>query len=87
MAAGKPVVVSNAAPLERIVRQTQCGVVYKDYDNASLIAAIRTLEDPERRSILGENARRAVNERYNWSHDKRVMLDAIASLKASSQRR
>lgn len=37
---GKPVIVSNAKPAERIVREERCGMVFKEKDVEDLACAI-----------------------------------------------
>lgn len=78
MAAGKPVIVSDAIPTARIVRETQCGLVYPSRDPQALASAIRQLEDPDLRRELGANGRRAIESRYNWRHDEETLI-AVAN--------
>jgi glycosyltransferase involved in cell wall biosynthesis len=77
MAAGLPVVTSDAAPFARIVRESACGEVFASRDAADLARAVLALRNPAVRARYGENGRRAVLERYNWEHDSVELLSSI----------
>ncbi|MBZ5638250.1 MAG: glycosyltransferase family 4 protein [Acidobacteriia bacterium] len=77
MACAKPVLVSNATPLERIVTAEDCGRVFRDGDIAGIANQIRALLDPELRRRLGANGRSAVERRYNWGRDMETALAAV----------
>jgi glycosyltransferase involved in cell wall biosynthesis len=66
MAAGLPVVSSNAAPCERIVTETGAGIVFPSRDVAALAAALLKMSDPSRRRELGSAGQEAVGTKYNW---------------------
>ncbi|HEV2643965.1 MAG TPA: glycosyltransferase, partial [Candidatus Elarobacter sp.] len=80
MAAGLPVVTSDAAPCERIVHETGCGEVFASGNAEAMAAAIRRATDPSRSARLGDAGVRAVLGRYNWEHDTEVLLAAVESL-------
>jgi len=65
MALGRPVLVSDCAPLARIVHDTGSGEVFTSGDAADLAAKALTLADPERARVCGEAGRSAVCSRYN----------------------
>ena len=71
----KPVVVSNTGPMMRIVNDAECGLVFKERDPQSLAETIIQLADDNLRQRLGENAKRAVEDRYNWKETVRTLLD------------
>jgi glycosyltransferase involved in cell wall biosynthesis len=77
MAAGKPVLVSNVKPMERMVQETDSGLIYKDYDKESFVSQLAKLQDMEVRNKLGRNGAKAVQEYYNWDNDSAVMLKGI----------
>ena len=67
MAAGLPVVASNLPQMREIVEGSGAGVTVDSRDIGSLSTALRELlNDPDRLAAMGESARRAVAERYNW---------------------
>lgn len=82
MVMGKPVVVSSAKPLRRVVESSQAGEVFASGDAASFAASVLRLTDPERRRALGENGRRAVLERYNWATESRELVRLYAEVAA-----
>ncbi len=77
MSLGKPVIVSNARPTERIVTQERCGLVFPDRDAAGLAEAILALRDPAVREEAGRRGREAILHRYNWEADERQLLTAV----------
>ena len=77
MAIGKPVIVSNARPVERVVIEEGCGVVFRDRDPKSLAEAIMTLSEERVRRVLGQRGRMAVIEKYNWALEEAKLLDAL----------
>ena len=77
MSMGKPVIVSNAAPTERIVMDEQCGIVFKDRDPKSLAEAIIKLSDRNTQECQGKRGRDAVRRKYNWGVDENRLLTAI----------
>src|SRR5439155_14478133 len=61
MAMGKPVVSTDCAPLERVIKETECGLTFASGDVAGLQAALRTLlSDASQSFIKGQNGRKAV---------------------------
>lgn len=70
MASRKPVLVSDVAPLARVVRDADCGVVVPAGDEAAVAARLADLAgDADRRTRLGANGRTAVEETYNWERE------------------
>ena len=74
MMLGKPVVVSNTRPMMRIVNDAECGLIFKERDAQSLAETIIQLADDDMRRRLGENAGRAVEDRYNWKKTVQALL-------------
>ncbi|HYI66930.1 MAG TPA: glycosyltransferase family 4 protein [Candidatus Limnocylindrales bacterium] len=67
MAAGLPVVASNLPQMREIVEGSGAGVTVDSRDITSLSATLRELlGDRDRLAAMGDSARRAVEERYNW---------------------
>jgi glycosyltransferase involved in cell wall biosynthesis len=81
MAAGLPVVSSNAAPCERILRETSAGETFVSGDSAGIARAIEAVADPTVGAEMGAAGRRAVKERYNWEHDTDVLLGVFDRIK------
>jgi glycosyltransferase involved in cell wall biosynthesis len=79
MACAKPVVVSDAAPMERIVREASCGLVFRAGDAESLAQAIaRMAQDPAGLEQMGRWGAEAVRRRFHWERDAQVLRDAVA---------
>lgn len=79
MSKGKPVIVSNAKPVERIVREEQCGIVFQEQDSEDLARAIVTLEPELVRTAMGRRGRDAIARKYNWSVDEQRLYLALES--------
>ncbi|HJH25273.1 MAG TPA: glycosyltransferase WbuB [Methanophagales archaeon] len=82
MACGKPVVVSNFPEIKKIVEEEHCGILV-DPTNVNEItdAILYLLEHPEEAKKMGENGRRAVEERYNWARMEEKLLTLYEGLK------
>jgi glycosyltransferase involved in cell wall biosynthesis len=79
----KPVVVTDVGPLGRIVRETDSGHVVDDGDFDGMAEAVISLAtDEERTREIGKNARKAVEERYNWANEGQSLLGVYESLVA-----
>ena len=77
MAQAKPVLVSNARPLERIVQEVGCGLVFTDGDCADLAQKIETLADDALRQKMGEAGRAAVLYKLHWATDFDVVIQTL----------
>ncbi|GAC1648817.1 MAG: hypothetical protein NVS4B3_04910 [Gemmatimonadaceae bacterium] len=77
MAAGLPVVTSDAVPAARIVRECNAGEVFRSGDARSLAVAVDRIFTLVTRVRCGEAGWRAVVARYHWERDARVLLTAI----------
>lgn len=80
MRLGVPVVVSDCAPLERIVEAERCGAVFASGDPAAFAEAVlRVARDPDR-AAMGERGRDAVLARYNWDATAAPLVATYADL-------
>jgi glycosyltransferase involved in cell wall biosynthesis len=77
MAFAKPVVVSDCAPLARIVREARCGRVFRSGSQEDLGQQVMALLADPNFEALGANGAKAVAERYNWQRDAAVFLARI----------
>ena len=81
MLMGKPVVVSDAKPLKRIVKECSCGVVFQNGDTDSLAEALLKLyRNPDLMKKTGDNGRRAALQNYHWKKDEEKLLDLYRQL-------
>ena len=82
MREGKPVIAPDfAVEVVKIVQEADCGLLVDTSTPEAIAGAVTTLlEDPEEARRLGENGRRAFEERYHWEVDEKILLDAVATL-------
>jgi glycosyltransferase involved in cell wall biosynthesis len=80
MILGKAVLVSSTGPMMRVVHDARCGLVFKERDPQSLAEQIIALRDPDLRTRLGKNGRRAVENKYNWAHTVAPLLEVYRNL-------
>ena len=77
MSMGKPVVVSDAKPTARIVREEGCGVVFKAHDAHDLADAMIQVKDSPARDQLGRHGRTSFSRKYNWTVDEKKLLESV----------
>ena len=86
MAASRPVLATDVAPLQRIVEGAEAGLVTPAGDGEAMAEAIATLSrDPERADRLGRNGRRAVEERFDWARDAEALRGIYRDLDIGSR--
>ena len=66
MALAKPILVSHAKPLARIVRECSCGFVFQSGNPADAAAKIEEAYALRTDMEIGLRGRRAVETKYNW---------------------
>lgn len=77
MAAGRPMIVTDVDETARIVRQENCGLV-ADHSVESITENIaKLLSDRAMAQKMGENGRRAVEERHSWKHRAETIIKAL----------
>lgn len=87
MGAGIPVIASDFPLWRGLVEGEKCGLLVDPKDAGAIARAIEyLLSNPEEAREMGENGRRAVEQRYNWAReaDKLIrMYDAVAGERGS----
>jgi glycosyltransferase involved in cell wall biosynthesis len=87
MASGLPTITVPRAPLDRIVRDGEEGLLVREADPDALAAAIaRLADDPALRRRLGDNARRRVVDAYSWDRHCAQLEALFARLVAGARR-
>jgi len=82
MACGLPVVASNFPAISRVVKEADCGILVDPTDVDEIAdAMVYMLEYPEEAKRMGENGRRAVEEKYNWERMEERLLELYEGLK------
>lgn len=79
MMAGIPVVATDLPDMARVVRETGCGsLISEPVTPASISQAVRALLDgPEPLSEVAQRGRTAALDRYNWEHERPILLDVF----------
>lgn len=76
-----PCVVSDCKPLERIVKETDCGLVYQSGNATDLAQKVnQLLSDPEKRQLLGQRGAIAVQTKYNWDATAEGLIEVYNKL-------
>ncbi len=83
----KPVLVSSAKPLARIVTESNSGAVFQSGDPNSFAAAALQLRNLELRRTMGQNGHRAVMQKYNWQQDGKVLTGLYQTLAQKMERK
>ena len=75
MCAGIPVIASDFPLWREIIKGNNCGLLVDPLDPAAIAKAIDYLvENPKEAQRMGENGRRAVENRYNWGLEEKKFL-------------
>ena len=83
MAVGQPILTTDVVPLQRIIEDTEAGVVAGADEPEDIACAVCNLYDnTDLAEILGQNGRCAVENQYNWSRDAAWLQDVYASVAA-----
>jgi glycosyltransferase involved in cell wall biosynthesis len=80
MACGKPVIVSDVAPMRRLVHQVGCGRPFIAGDPRDLSRVLLEMQDREARRHMGMLGQQAVRDRYNWGVDGAVLVETVRGL-------
>ncbi len=78
MALSKPILVSDAKPLKRIVEETNCGSVFKSRDPRSFAEQVIKIFNSN--FDFGKNGRKAVENKYNWKIEEQKLLDLYSKI-------
>jgi glycosyltransferase involved in cell wall biosynthesis len=76
----KPVIVTDCIPLKRIVEECKCGVVIPSRDHSELANGVISLyENRDYAKQLGENGKKAVDNKYNWENAGANLIELYRS--------
>jgi len=74
MYAGKPVIVSNCLPIERVVNETKSGLIYKFDKPEEFASSVKKLmENTESIKQFSESGKNIVIENYTWDMDSQLL--------------
>lgn len=85
MMVGKPVLVSDAPPLERVVKATNSGLVFEAGNAHDFAKQVDLLyEQPEKAKAFGANGNEATTKGdWNWEHTGQNLVDLYSNMTAS----
>lgn len=86
MACAKPVLVTDARPLARVVAEENCGRSFRDGDRDDLVNQMRAFWDADYRAACGSRGQAAVRRRYHWQPDLLTAVEAVRELGQISRR-
>ena len=87
MAAGLPVIASDFSLWKEIIESNNCGICVDPLKPEEIGKAIQWLVDhPEEAKQMGENGRRAVEEKYNWEKESEKLLSLYKKLEKELQK-
>lgn len=76
MASGLPVVCSHFPQWRNLVEGNRCGLVVNPKEPLEIAKAVRFIhENPKEALVMGENGRRAVEERYSWEIEEKKLFN------------
>jgi glycosyltransferase involved in cell wall biosynthesis len=81
MMCAKPIIVNAGTSMDLTVREEDCGIVIDEISPEAIRKAILTLKtNNELRERLGENGRRAYDQKYGWSIMEKRLIDLHSRL-------
>ena len=81
MSAGIPIIASNFPLWQEIIEENQCGICVDPLNPQAIAEAIQWfLEHPDEAKRMGENGRKAVEEKYNWEAEAEKLRSLYSKL-------
>lgn len=81
MAAGLPVISSDFPLWKTIVEKNDCGICVDPENPNEIAKAIEfILKNPEKAKKMGQNGRRIVEEKYNWTNEEFKLINIYKKL-------
>lgn len=78
---GKPIVSSNCLAIERVIQDAKCGEIFESGNTSDLVQKIiKIFDNPALAASYGENAKMAVEKKYNWAVTVKPMLEMYQML-------
>ncbi len=78
MSQEKTILVSDAKPMSRIVRETNAGKIFNSNDENDF--AEKVIELSQSKESFGKNGRKGVENKYNWENDSKILLNLYNTL-------
>lgn len=75
MYAKKPIVATNCLPVERIIKETKTGLIYKSNNPEQLSeCVIEIIKNKNKFTFLQENGKKWIKEKYNWENTSKNLI-------------
>ena len=82
MSAGIPVIASNFPRWKQVLESHLCGICIEPMNPKAIAEAIQWIIDhPNEAKRMGENGRKAVEERTNWEQESKTLLELYKEIK------
>jgi glycosyltransferase involved in cell wall biosynthesis len=86
MSSGIPVIASDFPLWRDIIEGNQCGICVDPLDPKAIAAAIDyVVTHPQAAKAMGENGRRAVLQKYNWTVQANRLIDFYGAISHDKQ--
>jgi glycosyltransferase involved in cell wall biosynthesis len=81
MACGIPLIASDFPCIRQLVDEARCGILVDPKDHREIAAAMNyLLEHPTEADAMGENGRSAILQKFNWTRERKNLLDVYDRL-------
>ncbi len=81
----RPVIATNCTYTQRVVEETDCGIIVPYGNHEALASSMMELyRNPARRKQMGINGHQAIKERYNWERSVRVLIEMYQEMEKKS---
>ncbi|MDP8314714.1 MAG: glycosyltransferase family 4 protein [Candidatus Celaenobacter antarcticus] len=88
MLSERPIISTNCNSIQRVIKDSNTGLIYKSGDAKNLAKKIIQLyENPELRKQMGKNGKKAVLEKYNWSNTSENLIKLYKTIENSIKQR
>jgi glycosyltransferase involved in cell wall biosynthesis len=85
MLMGVPIIASNCDSIKNVIESAKVGLVFESQNAKDLSQKIRELyDDPRLRLEFSMNGKKAVEERYNWTHSSQNLKKLYAIIENTS---
>lgn len=82
----KPVLVSDCAPLKRIVKKSNAGLVFQSGNAEDLADKIMQLaQNSEQRKLFGENGHNAIMREFNWEKSAEQLIQLYQRIESGKK--
>lgn len=78
MSKGKKILVSDAKPLKRVIRETQSGIYFESFNTTDY--SQKFIELMKSSENFSKNGIKWVREKYNWSQDSEELINLYLSI-------